>query len=379
MTPNWFATVMGTGIVAVVATSLPPAVVVARPVSELFWFLAAALLIALTTALVRHWIQRREEALADVRSHTMFPFYGAVAMAVLTVGAATGAAGRGILGHRAIPVSAALWAVGTGIGLVTCAVMTRRLMRPDGTAPVPSWLMPVVPPMVSASSGAALVRHLPAGAPRMALLTICYILFALALTAAVSVVIVVGAHLVRNGLPQAALVPTLWIPLGVIGQSVAAITLLGAASGHPWLHTAGVAYGVTVGTLGVVTLTTLVVVTARAFRRGMSFAPTWWSFTFPVGTCALGANSLGAAAHSAVVVSAGVALWCALLPIWSVVTYRTVRHALACRTRRQFPLSIGRPDCIHADVPPATDTALIPRAFKYSAACRLRPPTAQIT
>ncbi|WP_112300836.1 TDT family transporter [Rhodococcus wratislaviensis] len=334
MTPNWFAAVMGTGIVAVVAAAFPAGGPVTRTAAEIFWLIAVSLLVVLTTALVRHWIRRRDDALADARSHTMFPFYGAVSMAVLTVGAGTGSAGRELLGGVAVAASATLWTLGTVIGLVTYVVMARRLTRPHQVTPVPSWLMPVVPPMVSAATGAALVKHLPEGAPQVAMLVVCYTLFALALSAALTVAVVVGRHLLSNGLPDTPLVPTLWIPLGVIGQSVAAINLLGGASGHAWLHSVGVVYGTTVGALGVLALVTLVTVTARAFRRGLGFTPSWWSFTFPVGTCALGANSLGVALDSVVIVGAGVTLWCALVLIWSTVAVRTLRHAAGQRGGR---------------------------------------------
>ncbi|WP_245813707.1 TDT family transporter [Rhodococcus marinonascens] len=341
MTPNWYATVMGTGIIAVVAAALPAEVFMARIASEIFWLIAVALLIGLTTALARHWTRRREDALEDARSHAMFPFYGAVSMAVLTVGAGAGSAGRALLGGVAVAASAALWTIGTIIGLVTYFVMVRRMTRPHQVAPVPSWLLPVVPPMVSAAGGAALVRQLPEGGPQVAMLMVCYTLFALALTAALAVAVVVGGHLVSNGLPAAPLLPTIWIPLGVIGQSVAAINLLGAASGQAWLHTVGVVYGTAIGTLGVIALVAVVTVTARAFFRGLSFAPSWWSFTFPVGTCALGANSLGVALGSAMIVRAGVILWCALLLIWGTVTFHTLRHS-AGRVTNAFSWAVLR-------------------------------------
>ncbi|MEV0945923.1 TDT family transporter [Rhodococcus sp. NPDC049939] len=326
MTPNWYATVMGTGVVAVVAAALPAEVFLARIASEIFWLLAVALLIGLTLALARHWARRREDALEDVRSHTMFPFYGAVSMAVLTVGTGAGSAGHTLLGNVAVTTSAILWTIGTIIGLVTYFVMVHRLTRRHRVTPVPSWLLPVVPPMVSAAGGASLVRQLSEGAPQIAMLVTCYTLFALALTAAVFVAVVVGRHLVDNGLPAAPLLPTVWIPLGVIGQSIAAINLLGAASGLTWLHTVGVVYGTATGALGVIGLGIVFTVTAKAFCRGLSFTPSWWSFTFPVGTCALGANSLGDSLDSAMIVRAGVILWCALLLIWGTVTFHTLRH-----------------------------------------------------
>ncbi len=98
----------------------------------------------------------------------MFPFYGAVAMALLTVGSATGITGPDFLGHDvAITVSLTLWTLGTALGLVTYVVMMIRLVRDAGMATaMPFWLMPVVPPMVSATTGAAVSTHMPEGAPR---------------------------------------------------------------------------------------------------------------------------------------------------------------------------------------------------------------------
>lgn len=114
---------MGTGILAVVAAAFPAGVPVVRTASEVFWLIAVTLLVLLTTALVRHWIRRRDDALADARSHTMFPFYGAVSMAVLTVGAGTGSAGHALLGDVAVPASATLWRSGPA----------------SGSSPTPSW------------------------------------------------------------------------------------------------------------------------------------------------------------------------------------------------------------------------------------------------
>ena len=149
--------------------------------------------------------------------------------------------------------------------------------------------------MVSATTGAAVSTHMPEGAPRIAVLVFCYILFALALTAAIGILVAVARQFARNRsagvdvIPFNA-IPSLWIPLGVIGQSIAASNLLAAASRHALspehadtLHEFGIAYGTVVGIIGVIAFVTVTVVTIHALRRGLDFSLGWWSFTFPIG------------------------------------------------------------------------------------------------
>jgi len=98
----------------------------------------------------------------------MVQFYGAPPMALLTVGAGALLLGPGlIVAHAAITIDAVLWPLGTITGLasslaVPYLMVTRLQAAPD--AAFGGWLMPVVPPMVSAATGALLVSHLPAGA-----------------------------------------------------------------------------------------------------------------------------------------------------------------------------------------------------------------------
>ncbi|NLE80302.1 MAG: TDT family transporter [Rhodococcus sp.] len=327
MTPNWFAAVMGTGIISVVAAALPGDVTGARAISIAFAVLSALLLIALTTALTITWIRDRERAVADARSPQMFPFYGAVSMALLTVGAAV---------HHLAPtsVTVVLWSVGTALGLVTYVVMMVRLRGGYPTEPTLAWLLPIVPPMVSATGAAALIEHLPAGATRVAVLAAGYGFFVLALMGAFPPMVLVARHFLRTGLPEVAATPTLWIPLGVVGQSVAAANLLGGASGSAVLRGFGVAYGCTVGAVGTVALVATVAVTVRAFADGLVFNPGWWSFTFPLGACALGANSLGVSTDATALRYVALGILCALIVIWSAVARGSLCVLLATRARR---------------------------------------------
>lgn len=339
LTPNWFAMVMGTGIIAVATSSLPVNLPGRRGIALTFWLLATVLLAVLVTAFVVHWVRHTEHARGYARSATMFPFYGALPMAVLTVGAGTAAVGSTVMpADVAYAIAGTLWAIGTTGGLVTSAVMATRLRAvADRGTPVPAWLMPVVPPMVSAATGAALVNHLPGGWPRVALLAGCYALFTLALAFALVIVAMVGREFRERGLPPLQALPTMWIPLGIVGQSIAAANNLGSAAEHAVghdaanaLHLFGLGYGLFMGTVMIVAIAAVGVVTARAFRQGLTFTMSWWSFTFPVGACAVGMGAFGVAGDFEIPRLLSVVLLGALVVAWGVVAVHTAHRV---RTR----------------------------------------------
>jgi tellurite resistance protein TehA-like permease len=333
--PNWYAATMGTGIVAVVLPGLPIRVPGAMPVALAFW-LAACLLLAATVTVMLLSI-RRERSL--LRRHyddpVMSHFYGAPAMALMTVGAGAVGVGQDELGvHTAVVLSAVLWTAGTLLGLWTAiAVPYRAITRHEvaDDSATGGWLMPVVPPMVSATTGAALVPYLPAGQARETLLIVCYAFFGLTVIAGLLVLNQVWQRLVRHGALAPAALPTVWIVLGFLGQSTTAVHHLGVLApsvvpdyGHA-LSMLAVCYGVPVWGFTVLWTALALALTVRQVRDGLPVAPTWWSFTFPVGTVATGNSALAAATGLGVFeVGAGIAV-IGLLAGWVAAAYGTIR------------------------------------------------------
>jgi tellurite resistance protein TehA-like permease len=266
----------------------------------------------------------------------MAQFWGAPPMALMTVGAGTLILGRGLLGPgAAVGIDWVLWLAGTGLGLVTTCwipflMMTRHDIGPD--AAFGGWLMPVVPPMVSAATGALLIPHLGSAQGRLTLLLGCYAMFGISLFASVIIISQIWSRLVVHKPGPAVLVPTMWIVLGPLGQSVTAAGNLGTAAAHvlPAPYAAGAAvfsllYGVPAWGFAVMWLVLAAAVTARTARASLPFALTWWSFTFPVGTVVTGTISLAARSHADALRGAAVVLFALLLAAWLVVAVRTAR------------------------------------------------------
>ena len=325
--PNWFTIVMGTGIVANATAGLPLRFPGQRAAATGFWTLAAALLIALTAVSVVH----RDRIRAHALDPAMAPFLGAPPMAMMTVGAGALLAGKDLVGpSAALTIDAVLWAIGTLTGLAGMAVVpylmaTRHARGLDDASP--TWLMPVVPPMVSAATGALLVPCLPPGTPRRVLLAGCAVMFALSLAASALIIALVWRRLAAIAAGPAQLIPTLWIVLGPLGQSITAVCLLSRALPEPY-GTAAVIYSVPVGGFALLWLclaTTITVRTARTTGGGLPFALTWWAFTFPVGTCVTGLSALAARTGPVSLRCPAAVLYALLVLAWITVGGRTVR------------------------------------------------------
>jgi C4-dicarboxylate transporter/malic acid transport protein len=337
--PNWFASVMGTGIVANAAALLPVHVPGLGSIAIGVWLLAASMLALLLAATALHWLLHTNHAREHHHDPAMAPFYGAPPMAMLTVGAGALLVGRHIVGlGAAVRIDAILWTLGTVTGLLSTVAIPYLLFTKyhltlrDTYA---SWLMPVVPPMVSAATGAALIAHLPAGQLRLTLLLACYAMFGISLIASLITITLLWGRLAFHGPGPARLVPTLWIVLGPLGQSITAAGLLGkaapAAIATPYaqaLRTTSVLYAVPVWGFAALWLLIAAAITIRTAQEHLPFSLTWWSFTFPVGTVVTGTSVLALSTHAVLLDYASVGLYALLVAAWLTAATRTAQGVI---------------------------------------------------
>ncbi|MFI9153331.1 TDT family transporter [Streptomyces sp. NPDC053367] len=334
--PNWYATVMGTAIVATAGAALPARVPGLRPLCAAVWALSLGMLLVLLAGRALHWRHHRDQARAHLLDPATAPFYGCVAMALLSVGAGAMTAGRDWIGPRAAPaLDAVLFTAGTATALAAAVAVpylmaVRHRVTPEQATPV--WLLPLVAPMVSAAQGPLLVPHLPPGQARATLLLGCFALFGLSLLGILVMLPLVFARLITRGPLPLALTPTLFLVLGPLGQSTtAAGNFADVAPGvmpAPYADGFGilaVLHGVPVMGFALLWLGLATVHVVRARRHGMGFAMTWWAFTFPVGTCVTGTASL--ARHTGLLAydALSVALYAVLLTAVTVAAFGTVR------------------------------------------------------
>ena len=277
--PNWFASVMGTGIVATAGATLPVHVPGLRGFTEVVWVIAAILLTVLVLAVGGHWLRHPTVARSHARNPQMAHFYGAAPMALLTVGAGALLVGRELIGERiAVDLAWVLWTAGTLGGLFTAVsipflMFTQYNVEPD--AAFGGWLMPVVPPMVSAATGALLIPHMAAGTGRETMLYGCYAMFGLSLVASLVIISMIWSRLTLYGTSGTARVPTLWIVLGparavhhrrgLLGTYAALAVGPEIADG---MSVFAILYGVPVWGFAVLWIALATSLTVRTLRRG---------------------------------------------------------------------------------------------------------------
>ncbi|WNI25742.1 TDT family transporter [Streptomyces sp. ITFR-16] len=338
--PNWYATVMGTAIVASAGAALPVRLPGLRAVCAAVWVLSALLLAAVLAARAGHWTAHRDQARAHLLDPAVAPFYGCLSMALLAVGGSGMAVGRDVIGHGpALVLDVVLYSAGTLTGLVAAVAIPYLMVvrhRPEPGTASPVWLLPVVAPMVSAALGPLLVPELPPGQWREALLLGCYAMFGLSLLATLVMLPLILGRLIHRGPLPLALTPTLFLVLGPLGQSTTAVNALAdvapGAVRAPYASAFGafaVLYGVPVMGFALLWLTLSAALVVRAVRGGMTFAMTWWGFTFPAGTCVTGAAGLARHTGLAAYTWLAVALYVLLVAAWAVAGARTLRGLLS--------------------------------------------------
>ena len=246
--------------------------------------------------------------------------------------------GGGVIGERAaIDLSWVLWAAGVIGGLFTAVsipflMFTQHDVEPD--AAFGGWLMPIVPPMVAAAAGALLIPHTAPGAGGQTLLYGCWAMFGLSLVAASSSSRYLepagalrhfgdraGSHPVDRPRPGGAVNHcrrTSWHQCGIGRRR----RIAGA------MNTFAILYGVPVWGFAVLWIALATSLTVRTIRRGMPFALTWWSLTFPVGTFVTGTTQLAAHTVLAAFKVAAVIAYAGLLGTWLLVAVRTARGTL---------------------------------------------------
>ncbi len=122
--PNWFASVMGTGIIANAAVGVPLISDHLHGFATAVWLVACVILIGLIIAVIRQWIVTPHLVRKHTGDPTMAQFFGAPPMALMTIAGGTLLVGEPIRG-AALSIKSAwiLWGLGTLGGLGTATLL----------------------------------------------------------------------------------------------------------------------------------------------------------------------------------------------------------------------------------------------------------------
>jgi C4-dicarboxylate transporter/malic acid transport protein len=339
--PAWFTSVMGTGILAISLAVAPlHAPALRYPAIGLF-VVAVVMFVTFAALWCLQIVGSRQALRASLADAGKAQAWGAPPMACFTVAVGLLKVGTMIApAATCVAIAQVLWIAGVLLSLfssfyVPFLMFTLHELVPERA--YGSWLLPVVPPIVASVPAALLLASWPV-ALRSSMLGIAYALLGLGAALAAIIIVVFYTRLLFQKLPEAAFIPTMWLVVGPLGQSVAGIIALGAAATGVWpqyahgLLVAGLAYGMMVWGFGVYWLSMAIVATLRAALRKLPFNLGWWAFTFPVGTLTSGSFALYGATGAVLFGAVGLALLALLATMWVLVAAHTTRLAIASVT-----------------------------------------------
>lgn len=337
-TPNWFAVTMGTGVLALALKQAMPAL---SCVAEALWLLTIALFILFSGVYAARWLLYFHEARRIFAHSTVSMFFGTIPMGLATILNGALLFGLERWGQGILPWVEALWWFDVALA-VLCGVaipylmFTRQEHSIDQMTAV--WLLPVVAAEVAAASGGLLAPHLADPHQQFQVLIVSYVLWAVSLPVAFSILTILLLRMALHKLPHASMAASSWLALGPIGTGALGMLLLGsdapavfAANGLGGLgeiaRGIGLIAGIVLWGCGLWWLLTAVLITLRYMRHGMPFNLGWWGFTFPLAVYALATLKLAAWLELGFFQIIGSVLVLALIGLWLLVASRTLRGA----------------------------------------------------
>jgi C4-dicarboxylate transporter/malic acid transport protein len=340
-TPNWFAAIMGTGVLALALAQLPVAAPALHAFAEALWLFNIALFLLFTALYTARWVLFFDEARRIFGHSTVSMFFGTIPMGLATIINGFLVFGLPRWGEGVIHVAEVLWWLDVAMSLA-CGVLipymmfTRQEHSIDQMTAV--WLLPVVAAEVAAASGGLLAPHLADAHSQLVVLVTSYVLWAFSLPVAFSILTILLLRMALHKLPHENMAASSWLALGPIGTGALGMLVLGgdaplifAANGMPGVGEIaaglGLVAGITLWGFGLWWMLMALLITARYLRVGIPFNLGWWGFTFPLGVYSLATLKLASTLNLMFFSVFGCVLVALLAVMWLIVGKRTVLGA----------------------------------------------------
>lgn len=324
--PGWFASVMGTGVLAMTTQALAAKWVLLAPLALGLHYFNLLLFALLALPWLTRWMAHRDAALATLKHPVQASFYPTFSIAMLVIAA------QFLVFGQQVDLALLFWWPGAVLTFVFSFAVLFSMFSGEHVGlehVTPAKFIPAVGLVVIPIAGGPLLAHLQGTAHELALFANIFGLGA----GMLMYVGLLSLTLQRKYLARPAfgiLTPTVWIhlaPLGVIPVSV-----LNLVEQLPFPVPVGVfvLFGLLFWGFGVWWLVMASLLTLAARRRGMfPFALSWWGFTFPLGAFVVSSFRLTKISGIESIGLVGTAAWVLLLVLWLLTLVNTLRGVVS--------------------------------------------------
>ena len=323
--PSWFASVMGTGALALVSKAYSSRLPALSGFAEFLVYLNTLLFFVLLVPWLLRWVRYTENALSDLKHPVVCHFYGTIAVAMLVLSADY------LVILKKITIAKAFWIPGAVL-TIFFALLIPYLMfvekEIDLKSVTPAWFIPPVGLIVIPMSGAALISSF-SGTAREIAYAVNYFAWGAGFFLYLGLFAIVFYRFIRHEPMPCGMAPAVWINLGPIGAGTSTLYALVKASEFLTVKEPFLAFGLILWGFGVWWLAMAIIMTLYYIRKlNLPYSLAWWAFIFPLGAYVGATHNVGTAFGIGAIDGFGFALYWLLLAMWLVTGVKTVKHVL---------------------------------------------------
>ena len=319
--PSWFASVMGTGILAITSLFYSQYIPFLKNAAVLLFYFNVILFFVLLIPWTLRWIFYTKEALSDLEHPVISNFYATIAIAMLVLSADFTFIGNNLFAGKIF------WFVGT-ILTIFFGILSPFIMFKGEHVTLdhinPAWFIPPVGLIVIPIAGSFMIDQY-SGFIRELVIFLNYFgwgsgfFIYLALLA-----VCMYRFILHRPLPNV-LAPTIWINLGPIGAGTVALINLVNHSAFITVKEPFFILGLIFWGFGIWWVLMAITMTIYYIRNiQLPYALSWWAFTFPLGAYVAASHSLATIFHLTIVDFIGFVLYLLLVFFWSVTLIKTL-------------------------------------------------------
>jgi len=321
--PSWFASVMGTGGLALVSNAYSKYLLVLKNFGIFLTYLNTVLFFVLLIPWIHRWIRFREDATRDLYHPMISHFYGTIAIGLLVLSADY------LLILKSFIISFYLWIAGTILTILFSFLIPYLMFIQkdiDLKNVTPAWFIPPVGLIVIPLSGGFFINYFD-GMIREILVFINYFAWSSGFFLYLALFSVVMYRLITHEPMPCGMAPSIWINLGPIGVGTSTLIIL--VKNSYFISTKDMFFGIAMilWGFGVWWFFMAVIMTIHYIKNlNLPYSLAWWAFIFPLAAYVSGTHSVANAFQLAFVDYFGFSLYFFLLTLWLITSIKTIIH-----------------------------------------------------
>ena len=323
--PSWFASVMGTGGLALVSFAYSQRLPELKTLAIALTYLNTGLFFILLIPWLLRWAKYTENALEDLKHPVVCHFYGTISVAMLVLSADY------LFILKKTAIAKAFWIPGATLTIFFSLLIPYLMFvekEIDLKAVTPAWFIPPVGLIVIPLGGAGLIPSFSGTAKEIAY-AVNYFAWGTGFFLYLGLFAIVFFRFIRHEPLPCGMAPAVWINLGPIGAGTSTLYALVKSSEFIMVKEPFFAFGLILWGFGVWWLVIAVIMTFHYIRKlTLPYSLAWWAFIFPLGAYVSATHNVGTVCGIGAIDNFGFVLYWLLLAMWLVTGVKTIKHMI---------------------------------------------------